>query len=66
MRQKLKELFNIFNNQLDSENIVKLEKALQDYKEADFTNTPHLPDIFRLGGESLSDYLDSSLQHYHE
>ena len=64
--QKLKELFSIFNNQLDSENIVKLKKTLQDYKEADFTSTPHLPDIFRLGDESLSDYLDSSLQHYHE
>lgn len=64
--QKLKALFSTFNNQLDSENIVKLEKALQDYKEADFTSTPHLPDIFRLENKGLSNYLDSSVRHYHE
>jgi hypothetical protein len=64
--QKLKELFSAFNNQLDSENIKKMEKALQDYKEADFMNTPHLPDIFRLENKGLSSYLDSSLRHYHE
>ncbi|CAG8703041.1 11144_t:CDS:2, partial [Racocetra persica] len=64
--QKLKELFSTFHEHLDSENVVKLEKILQEYKEADFTNTPHLPDIFRLKNEGLSDYLDSSLRHYHK
>lgn len=64
--QKLKELFGAFNNQLEGENVGKLEKMLHDYKEADFTNTPHLPDIFRLEGGGLSNYLDSSLRHYHK
>lgn len=65
--QMLKELFGAFNNQLDSENVAKLEEMQQNYKKADFTNTSHLPDIFRLKkNESLSDYLDSSLQNYYK
>ena len=64
--QILKELFNVFNNQLNSENVAKLEETQQNYKKADFTNTPHLPDIFRLKNENLSDYLDSSLQNYYK
>jgi len=64
--QKLKELFGIFNNQLDKENVEKFERILKDYQEADFTNTPHLPDVFKLGGGGLSDYIDSSIKHYRE
>ncbi|RHZ36797.1 hypothetical protein [endosymbiont GvMRE of Glomus versiforme] len=64
--QKLKELFSIFNEQLDSKNVEKLEKLLKDYKEADFTNTPHLPDIFKLENEGISGYIGSSINHYYE
>jgi len=64
--QKLKELFSTFDDYLDEVNVKRIEEILVEYKQMDFTNTPHLPEIFRLENKGLSDYLDSSIYHYQE